>query len=69
MSYVNNVNDIKNEKAKEYHSKHLNAFKTKYYEFLGKAINASADKRAEHLAGAAALRDKYNKALLIYIAS
>jgi hypothetical protein len=69
MSYVNKVEDIKNEKAKEYHAKHLNAFKTKYYEHLGKAINATADKRAEYLADAAALKDKYNKALLIYIAS
>lgn len=68
MATVNKIEDIKNERAKEFHKKYKIEHDRKFFELQGKAIFAAADKKAEYLAEAASVRKKYNQKLLEYIA-
>ena len=67
-TFVNSVDQIKNDKAKEFHKVNLSKFKKAYYELLGKAMSTTSDdKRDECTMKAQALRIKYNTQLLEYI--
>lgn len=67
MSYVNKVEDIKNERAREFHSKNLTSFKNKYYGALEKTINSDAETRAEAQAKAEKIKRDYNVKLAAYV--
>ena len=66
MSYVNKVEDIKNERAREFHRKNLASFKNKYYEALEKTVDSDAETRAEAQAKAEKIKMDYNVKLAAY---
>lgn len=69
-TFVNSVDQINNDKAKEFHSINLSKFKKAYYELLGKAESTTSDdKRDECRMKAEALRIKYNTQLAEYVNS
>ena len=69
-TFVNSIDQINNDKAKEFHKVNISKFKKAYYELLGKANNTTSDdKRDECLMKAEALRIKYNTQLAEYVNS
>ena len=67
-TFVNSIDQINNDKAKEFHN--ISKFKKAYYELLGKAHSTTSnDKRDECLMKAEALRIKYNTQLAEYVNS
>jgi hypothetical protein len=68
MSYVNKVEDIKNERAREFHSKNLASFKNKYYAALEKTVDSDFETSSKAEAKAAKIKKEYNAKLAAYVA-
>lgn len=67
MTGVNKVDDIKNERAREFHNKYLASFKAKYYAELRKAIDGNAEDKENASDKAYSIKQEYNAKLAAYV--